>query len=200
VADTGGLSPRSLRPHLLRLAHLLRAVGQAGPGGPLAARVATWDVWRAGRAAPPARRSPESPVVLACLRPEQQRRPWISLPRPIDADRLRAAAVVWELGAGARAALDVVGRHPFLPTFALGQVLGRDVRWARERRAELMWRGLVQVVPHQGIAGGRPGQDGCSAGVDGAWCVSRGSPMLYQKNRRLAKLRWKTVKTWGSCL
>jgi hypothetical protein len=175
VADTGGLSPRSLRPHLLRLAHLLHAAGQAGPcvaiattsprrvgawqllldeiawsrhGGPLTARVATWDVWRSGQAAPPpAHRSTESPVVLAGLRPEQQRRPWVSLPRPIDAERLRAAVAVWELGAAARAALDVVGRHPFLPTSALGQVLGRDVRWARERRAELVQRGLVRVVP-----------------------------------------------------
>lgn len=175
VADTGGLTPPSLRPQLMRLAHLLRDAGREGPGvaiattsarrvdawetlldeiassrhgGPLEARVATWVAWRSGRITlPPAHHAVEPPVALACLRTEEHRRPWVSLPRPINTARVRGAAACWQLTPGARAALDVVGRHPFLPTLALGQVLGRDARWARERRAELVHRGLVRVVP-----------------------------------------------------
>jgi len=180
VADAGGLTPESLRPQLIRLAHLLCVVGPEGPGvaiattsarrveawkrlldeiassrrgGPLAARVATWDAWRSGRIVPPpAQYTVERPVALACLRSEEHRRPWVSLPRPIDAGRVRAAAADWQLGTGARAALDAVGRHPFLSTSALGLVLGRDPRWARERRAELVRRELLRVVPPAELA------------------------------------------------
>jgi len=175
VADTGGLTPRSLRGQLTRLAHVLRDAGREGPcvaiattsarrvdawetlldeiasnrrGGALAARVATWDAWRSGRITlPPAHHAVEPPVALARLRTEEHRRPWVNLPRPINAARVRDAAATWELTLGARAVLDVVGRHPFLPTLALGQVLGRDARWARERREQLVCRGLVRVVP-----------------------------------------------------
>jgi hypothetical protein len=52
----------------------------------------------------------------------------------------------WNLSEGGRVALDIIGRHPFLPTVAVGEVLGRDTRWARERRTELVRRGLVRVL------------------------------------------------------
>jgi hypothetical protein len=43
--------------------------------------------------------------------------------------------------------LDLVGGHPFLPITGVGEVLGKSVRWARRRRAALVSRGLVRVVP-----------------------------------------------------
>jgi hypothetical protein len=60
---------------------------------------------------------------------------------------VRASVAAWDLSAGDRAALDLVGRHPFLPIGGLSEVLGKSVRWARRRRAVLMSRGLVRVVP-----------------------------------------------------
>src|SRR5207253_823568 len=46
-----------------------------------------------------------------------------------------------------RVLLDLVGRHPFLSTETLAAVLDRDVRWVRRRRAVLVSRGLMRVVP-----------------------------------------------------
>ena len=46
-----------------------------------------------------------------------------------------------------RVVLDLVGRHPFLSVDTLAAVLDRDVRWVRARRAALLSRGLLRVVP-----------------------------------------------------
>jgi hypothetical protein len=43
--------------------------------------------------------------------------------------------------------LDVVGRHPFLSVDTFAGVLGREVHWVRTRRAILVSRGLMRVVP-----------------------------------------------------
>jgi hypothetical protein len=50
-----------------------------------------------------------------------------------------------------RAVLDLVGRHPFLPTATLADVLSRDVRWARSRRVRLAARGLLRLVPAEEV-------------------------------------------------
>src|SRR5207237_4920171 len=39
-----------------------------------------------------------------------------------------------------RAVLDLVGRHPFVPTDVLGDVLGRAARWVARRRQTLLGR------------------------------------------------------------
>jgi Replication-relaxation len=56
------------------------------------------------------------------------------------------------LGPLDRVILDLVGRHPFLPTDNLAMVLDRDVRWARVRRARLLARGLLRVVQAEEVA------------------------------------------------
>ena len=83
----------------------------------------------------------------------------VAVPRPIDLARLHAAVTEWGFSAGGRAALDVVGRHPFLPTVALGEILGRGTRWARERRSELVRRGLVRVLAAEEVPPNLDNQD-----------------------------------------
>jgi hypothetical protein len=53
----------------------------------------------------------------------------------------------WDLGPGERTVLDLIGRHPFLPSPVLADLLGVDVRCARVRAAALVRRGLARVVP-----------------------------------------------------
>src|SRR6266852_4440196 len=55
------------------------------------------------------------------------------------------------LNVSERAVLDLVGRHPFLPTAVLGDVLGRDARWVARRRKALVDRGLLRLVTHKKI-------------------------------------------------
>jgi hypothetical protein len=50
------------------------------------------------------------------------------------------------LNAPERAVLDLVGRHPFVPTDVLGDVLGRDARWVARRRKALLDRRLLRLV------------------------------------------------------
>jgi len=45
-----------------------------------------------------------------------------------------------------RAVLDLIGRHPFLPTDNLAALLGRDGSWVRTRQTTLVARGLLRVV------------------------------------------------------
>jgi hypothetical protein len=175
VADTGGLTPSVLQPQLAQLSRMLRSTGVAGPavaiattserraqawlglidriasnrhGAALEATVATWEAWRTECVAPPLgglvdeRVSALSP---GAVRPEKQPHPWWSIPRPISLTRVTKSIAVWHMSAGARAALDIVGRHAFLPTATLGQVLGQTVRWARERRAELVRLGCYEL-------------------------------------------------------
>ncbi len=187
VADTGGLSPAALRLSLARAGKQLRTTGKNGPdvviattsdrrveawsavlervsasphGGPLVARVATWETWRSGRvSAPrggPTHADPAPEHALACLRPADQRQSWVCTPRPIPLARVRAGVVRWDLGAGERAALDLIGRHAFLPTPGLGEILGKTARWARERRNALVSRGLVRVVPAHELPASAP--------------------------------------------
>src|SRR6266568_6712488 len=55
------------------------------------------------------------------------------------------------LNVSERAVLDLVGRHPFLPTAVLGDVLGRVARWVARRRKALLDRGLLRLVTHAEI-------------------------------------------------
>src|SRR5207302_1897792 len=89
----------------------------------------------------------------------QQAAPCASVPRPIDLARVHRAVAAWHLGAGDRAVLDVVGRHAFLPTAPVGAVLGRDARWARRRRGQLVRRALVRVLPPDELPPGLPRED-----------------------------------------
>src|SRR5712691_4405780 len=58
------------------------------------------------------------------------------------------ASRAWVERRAERAVLDLVGRHPFLPTAVLGDVLGRDARWIARRRKALLHRGLLRSVTH----------------------------------------------------
>src|SRR2546427_392066 len=50
------------------------------------------------------------------------------------------------------AVLELIARHPFLPTAMIGDLLGDcDAAWARTRRAALLANGLVRVVPGQEV-------------------------------------------------
>jgi hypothetical protein len=187
VPDTGGLSPRALRPQLSELARLLRTAGEVGPGVAIAttsqrraeawrsllqdvassrrgshleAQVATWCDWRAGGARllldDPARETRQGP---APMRGTERLPDWGSLPRPIDLSRVRGSVAAWNLREADRIALDVVGRHPYLPVATLGIVMGKSARWARERRASLVRRGLVRVVPVEELPPGTSAKD-----------------------------------------
>ena len=177
IADPGGLSPAAVRPDLARLGRVLRACGEVGPtvviattsvrrvqawrnvlesvgsswrGGPLDGRVATWDAWRAGREKPPLGcPSGVAPARRPAPHSGQERPTRASVLCPIDVDRVRVSVGEWRLSSGQRAVLDVLGRHPFLPTGAIGDVLGKSGRWEREQRTPLLRRGLVRVVPLQ---------------------------------------------------
>jgi len=128
---------------------VLDSIAGSHRGGPLESCISTWDTWQAEGVALPwtshsgAGAGPAPPPMS--VRPDLQGRPWSDAPRPIDLGRVRAAVREWDISGGARAALDVIGRHSFLSTTSLGEVLGRDSRWARERRRELVQRGLVRV-------------------------------------------------------
>ena len=50
------------------------------------------------------------------------------------------------------AVLDLVGRHPFLSVDTLAAVLGREIRWVRARRAALVSRGLMRVLPAEEVS------------------------------------------------
>src|SRR5439155_12567000 len=58
----------------------------------------------------------------------------------------RSAWAEARLNVSERAVMDLVGRHPFLSTAVLGDVLGRDARWVARRRKTLLDRGLLRVV------------------------------------------------------
>jgi hypothetical protein len=189
VADTGGLPPSVLQPQLAQLCRMLSSAGQTGPGvaiattserrvnawltlmdhlvsnrhdTPVEGRVATWQAWRLGQVAPPRSGLVDEgvPAVTHCtVRTEKQRRLWSSIPRPIGLTRVGASVAVWHMSTGDRAVLDVVGRHPFLPTQRLGEILGKTARWARERRAELVRLGLLRVMPAEELPRGVGGED-----------------------------------------
>jgi hypothetical protein len=57
------------------------------------------------------------------------------------------------------AVLDLVGRHAFISSAVLGQVLGRDGRWVAARRRSLARRGLMRLVskPETGLDGNASG-------------------------------------------
>src|SRR5712691_6138588 len=61
------------------------------------------------------------------------------------------ASRAWVERRAERAVLDLVGRHPFLPTAVLGDVLGRDARWVARRRKALLDRALLRLVTHAEI-------------------------------------------------
>jgi hypothetical protein len=129
---------------------VLDGIAASAGCGSLEACVHSWNCWKAGGVVLPWTTRSEAQArygpALMFPRPDQQRPPWSSVPRPIPLARVRAAVMEWHLSEGGRVALDIIGRHPFLPTVALGEVLGRDTRWARERRTELVRRGLMRVL------------------------------------------------------
>src|SRR5438128_1474408 len=47
--------------------------------------------------------------------------------------------------------LDLIGRHPFLPTDSLAALLGRHHSWVRTRQMRLIARGLLRVVPAEEV-------------------------------------------------
>jgi hypothetical protein len=183
VADTGGLPPQALRSQLAQLARLqfmtetfapvvaiattsdrrveawattLNSISASPRRGLLETCVDTWDAWRAVRIALPWNNQCEQipePRPTFSQHP-QQPVPWASVPRPIDLARVRRAVAEWQFGTVERAVLDVVARHPFMPSARVGVVLGKDVRWARRRRDLLVQRGLARILPPDELAPG----------------------------------------------
>jgi hypothetical protein len=144
-------------------AAVLNSLSSSPSRGWLDTCIHTWDTWRSGRIAlarinHDERLAGPAPVPSRDSPPEQHA-PWASVPRPIDLARVRRAVGEWQLGAGAHAVLDIIGRHPFLPPATVGEVLGRDVGWARQRRSELVRRGLVQLLTPDELPAGRRGED-----------------------------------------
>jgi hypothetical protein len=130
----------------------LDSVADSRRGGRLESRIYTWSSWYAKLVGVPTIDANTTDVWLP-----QVQRTWsddrvrrsLQVPRPIDVSRVNLALGAWGMSPGARTALDVIGRHPFLSHARLAEVLGRDRRWARARRGELVHRGLVQVVPRE---------------------------------------------------
>ena len=175
VPDTVGLSPAALRPQLAAVARLGRTTELAVPGvviattserrveawralldevaasrrgGPLLTHVAAWPAWTA-RAVTPF--SPDRGVLapapaLVPLRAERERPSWTSVPQPIAQPEAVARVAVLDLAPCQRAALDLLGRHPFLAAGVLADVLGRNVRSVRADLGVLVQRGLARVV------------------------------------------------------
>jgi hypothetical protein len=129
---------------------VLAGVANSPRGGFLESCIHAWDCWRTGRAAIPwtGQRESASQSAFSQIpkRIHAQYRPWSHVRRPIDLNWTRAAVVEWDISVGGRAALDVIGRHHFLPTSSLGDLLGSDRRRALTWRKELVRRGLVRVV------------------------------------------------------
>src|SRR6266849_8559073 len=67
-------------------------------------------------------------------------------PPPIGVRLTPSALAETPLNVPERAVLDLVGRHPFVPTDVLGDVLGRDARWVARRRKALLDRRLLRLV------------------------------------------------------
>lgn len=140
---------------------LLEATRCRRAEAPLAASITTWDDLRAGRAVPSLPDGVDEPVAEHLirhvrLRPGPSGRPGDRLPRLVDgalhtrrgwADAADALELVsLELSGSDRALLDLVGRHPFLPSAHLATVLGTSVETTRRRRSRLIARGLLRLV------------------------------------------------------
>jgi hypothetical protein len=134
---------------------VLASVANARRGGFLESCIDTWGSWRSGRVVIPRTGHSESerqcPRVRISQRSHEQFRPWSYFPRPIDLERAHAALAEWDISAGGRAALDIIGRHPFLPTSSLGDVLGGNHRRALMWRNELVRRGLIRILAREEV-------------------------------------------------
>jgi len=124
--------------------------------------VATWESWAAragrdplrGRVDADSADGDDAPLSTLPRRDfEREGRPWLCVPRPIDISQIAAGVRRWDLAPRNRVVLDLIGRHPFLANAALADVLGRKVRWARARRAELVRHGLARVVDPDELRG-----------------------------------------------
>src|SRR5205085_12164090 len=117
--------------------------------------VYTWDSWRSGCVVIPraghSASDRQCPRLTISDRARQQFRPWSHVRRPIDLERAHAAVADWDISAGGRAALDIIARHPFLPTSSLGDVLGGTGWRARSWRNELVRRGLVRILTREEV-------------------------------------------------
>lgn len=145
---------------VLAWAALLDEVQGSRAEAPLAACVVTWEDLCAGRAAPPLpaggdERDAARLVRRVRLRPGPARRPGARLPRlvgaPLDALQGQADAeglgrAALGLSEGDRTLLDLVGRHPFLPTPHVATVLGTSIATVRRRRTRLIAAGLLRLV------------------------------------------------------
>lgn len=141
-------------------ADLLDRVCQARHLPPLEARVATWSGLRQDGRAADRQSAGQEPVItmeramvnvaaarVATTRPAVPSRTRLHTQGRCEAGRTAPTAPPGAILAPLdRAVLDLVGRHPFLPTATLADVLGRDVRWARSRRVRLAARGLLRLV------------------------------------------------------
>ena len=69
----------------------------------------------------------------------------------MDLRRSHAAVAKWNIPGGARAALDVIGRHPFLPMSSLREVVRGNRRRALMWRNELVRRGLIRILAREEV-------------------------------------------------
>lgn len=134
---------------------VLASVANTSGGGYLESCIDTWDAWRSGRVAIAQNGDCESECQSAppriSQRSHQQFRPWSHVPRPMDLRRAHAAVAEWKLPAGAAAALDVIGRHPFMPTCSLHEVVGGNRRRALMWRNQLVRCGLIRALAREEV-------------------------------------------------
>jgi hypothetical protein len=134
---------------------LLASVANTRRGGYLESCIDTWDAWRSGRVA--IARTGDCESASQCAPPTISERShglfrlWSHVPRPMDLRGARAAVAEWNIPSGGRAALDVIGRHPFLPTSSLRDVVGGNHRRALIWRNELVRRGLIRILAREEV-------------------------------------------------
>jgi len=171
VADRGGLTPAALRVQFAALSrqaainqHCVPLVVVATTSerrivpwramselairrnrGLLTVDVATWADWErrarsnTARTAPAYSWSPPLPLSARGAADEQ-------VPR-LDLGVIEHGIRSWDLDPGERAVVDVVGRHPFVSTTSLADVLSEDATWVERRAARLVRRGLATRLP-----------------------------------------------------
>ncbi|MCC6177286.1 MAG: replication-relaxation family protein [Chloroflexi bacterium] len=133
---------------------LLSDVAQVRSEAPLAARVVTWSELRDDVPLTSLTDStaelPGTNLVMRLQVPAMESRlPGSRIPQPVGPDFAARAPNVDRLLALKgmdRDLLDLIGRHPFLPSAGLAMVLGWELRRLRERLARLMRLGFARLV------------------------------------------------------
>jgi hypothetical protein len=173
VADRGGLTPAALRVQFAALGRLASVGQQRLPlvviattserrvlawqtmaelatrrySGLLRVHGATWAEWKRRAEQNTTTMSTELTNASSPLPPRRA----ADTPAPrLDLRVIECGVRRWDLDSGERAVLDVVGRHPFVSTAGLVDVLAKDADWIQQRAAHLIRRGMaIRVGAHE---------------------------------------------------